>query len=268
MDNKQAASKVFKTIKDTLTSYKKADKNNQHKRAFSVDVSWNDKTITGWDEKTKQYKNLGTTYEIFVDGVPVVTGIKDYRNMSYIFEDVCDMLDAQRKVKGWGTIVYQTEKFRPVSMSLYANPVTVITKVSVPSAPCKEYNALEKYLNKYGQKKTDGYWGTLTSLNLTPFQLYYVRSGGKRGRLWGEEGERRYLANRPQTCTEILTALRKHRTSKDTMICRFGREEYIDPIDKRYSEYHETECDGEIREYLHIEIHTDKGKVKFETDIY
>ena len=92
--------------------------------------------------------------------------------------------------------------------------------------------------------------------------------GGKRGVLWDEYGDREYLDNRPKYCESILKELREHRSSKDLMICKEGDENYIDPIDKEYSEKHEIECEGEKRHYLLITIKTPKGKVKYENKIY
>lgn len=265
-----AANKVFKAIKEVLTSIKASNKEKKYKQAVSVDVSWDDRTASVWDPKTGKYKLGDTTYEIWVNGKKVLDKIESKNEMGSIFNLIRDKLDALKATKGWGTLTYSSEKIQ--SMSSGCNwvvpSVSVLVKVEVPDAPCKEYKSLENYLNKYGQRKRDGYWGGLTKLELTPFKLYSVYAGGKRGVLWGEEGDRHYLANKPKKCAEILADLRKHRTSKDTMICRFGREEYIDPMDKRHSEYYEVECDGEIREYLAITIKSDKGKVKYETTIY
>lgn len=263
------AGKIFKSIKSAIGDIKKQNKTRTHKKDLRVRVKWTDDTQSVYDPATKRYKWGDTTYKISVAGDVVAKGIPDHRTLNRIFGEVRDMLDEQRKVKGWSTIICQTESFRSFSDSLYAPTVTVITGVSVPDAPCKEYKSLENYLNKYGQKKSDSCWnGGLTSLGLVPFALYSVRAGGKRGRLYGEEGTRRYLANKPNECKDILETLRKHRTSRDTMVCRFGHEEYIDPMDRQHSEYYEVECDGEIREYLHIEIKTPRGDVKFQTDIY
>lgn len=264
-----AANKVFKAIKEILTSIKSSNKEKKYKQAVSVDVSWYDKTTSTYNKKTKCWEKGDTTYEIWVNGKQIVKDIESKNELAYIFDLIRDKLDKLKATKGWGTLVHTSETIRPMSSggNWVIPRLSVLTKVEVPDAPCKEYKSLENYLNKYGQRKRDGYWG-FTSLDLTPFKLYSVYAGGKRGVLWGEEGDRHYLANKPKKCAEILANLRKHRTSKDTMVCRFGREEYIDPIDQRYSAYHEVECDGEIREYLAITIKSDKGKVKYETTIY
>ena len=264
-----AANKVFKAIKDILASIKADNKAKKCKSVVAVDVSWDDRTTSTYDKKAKCWKNGDTFYEIWVNGRPIVKDIESKNELAYIFDLIRDKLDKLKATKGWGTLVHTSETIRPMSSggNWVIPRLSVLTKVEVPDAPCKEYKSLENYLNKYGLRKRYGQWG-LTSLELTPFKLYSVYAGGKRGVLWGEEGDRHYLANKPKKCTEILANLRKHRTSKDTMICEFGREEYIDPIDKRFSIYHEVECDGEIREYLTITIKSDNGKVKYETKIY
>ena len=266
MDYKKAAEKVFKTIKEEIAAQKKANKDRTVKKQLCVYLEWNSKTTTYYDQSAKCYKNGPTVYEIAVERNTVVRDIPSYRIMSYIFEEVCDMLDKQKKVKGWATVNYQTEGFKPVSLGLYADPVTVITKVNMPEPSCKEYNALRNYLNRYGVI-TDG-WGSVGKLALNTFELFSVRSGGKRGVLWGEEGVRRYLDNKPEKCSTVLEQLRKVKGTKDIIVCRRGHEDYIDEMERRYSQYHETECDGEIREYLDIVVKTPTGKVKYEERVY
>ena len=279
MDIRKSASKVFKAIMNKFAEIKRQNKEiNEHNKTkgyytfthpMSVDVSWDEKVPSKWNPKTQQYEFGTKTYEIWVEGKKVLDGIEGKNDLAYIFNEVRSMLDEQKDKKGWGTLSHTSETIRPSSSgSNWIIPrLAVLTRVELPDAPCKEYKSLENYLNKYGLQRKYGCW-SLSELELTPFKLYSVHAGGKRGHLYGEEGERRYLSNKPKKCTEILAELRKHRTAKDTMVCEFGREEYIDPMDKRHSEYYEVECDGEIREYLHIEIKSDKGKVKYQTDIY
>ena len=109
-------------------------------------------------------------------------------------------------------------------------------------------------------------WGR--KMELGNFELFSAAMGGKRGRLWDEYGERLFLDNKPKKCAKILEELRKMRGSKDTMLCKRGEENYIDPIDQRYSEYHEVECEGEKQKYLQITIKTPQGKVKYQQRIY
>ena len=92
--------------------------------------------------------------------------------------------------------------------------------------------------------------------------------GGKRGVLWDEYGERIFLDNKPKKCARLREELRKARGAKDTMICEWGEENYMDEEERRDSAYHEVECEGEKRKYLHIIIKTPAGKVKYDAKIY
>ncbi len=253
----KGATKVFNAIKSALKERK------------SVKVDYYDEVKSVYDKAAKCWKNGDKTYKIWVAGKEVLAGIDSMTSMGYIFNEVRKMLDGQKKVKGWSTLNPVTECIRHSSSgsNWVVSQVIVLTKVDRPDAPCKEYKSLENYLNKYGLQKKSGYWGKFP-LDLTPFRLFSVYAGGKRGYLYGEEGTRHYLANKPNKCKDILAELRKHRTSKDTITCEYGHEEYIDPMEQRYSSYHEVECDGEIREYLTITIKNPNEKVKYTTKIY
>ena len=52
------------------------------------------------------------------------------------------------------------------------------------------------------------------------------------------------------------------------MSCKFGSEDYIDEMERRYSEYHEVECEGERREFVEVIVKTPAGKVKYQQKIY
>ena len=271
MDNNitKSANQVFKAIKDKLTANKKTVKDNKRSAYNSIEVSWDNKVPSVFNPKTGKYELGNTTYQIWVEGDKVLDGIESTNDLAKIFNAVRDLLDDLKAKKGWGTLTHTSETIRPASSgSNWVIPsLSVLTKVELPDAPCKEYKSLANYLNKYGLEKKYGYYG-LSSLDLTPFELYSVYAGGKRGVIYGEEGNRHYLANKPKKCAQVLAELRKHRTAKDTMVCTRGREEYIDPTEKMYSMHQEVECDGEIRSYLSVAIKTDTGKVKYETKLY
>ena len=137
-----------------------------------------------------------------------------------------------------------------------------ISKVCLADAPCSEYKPLVNFINKYGKDK----YGR--NLNLGNYEFFSAAMGGKRGYLWDEYGERIFLDNKPKKCVRVLDELRKARATKDIMTCERGEENYIDPTEQRYSEYHEVECEGEKRKYILITIKTPTGKVKYEQKIY
>ena len=177
------------------------------------------------------------------------------------------LLNQQMKVKGWTTLKVVREKAN-FGDPWYGVKVTYPSKITLCDAPCKEYKSLQAFINKYGtgtdyRGRADG-----SKVNLGNFDIFHSAMGGKRGTLWDEYGERKYLDNRPKKCTKVLEELRKNRGNKDIMVCTFGREDYIDPIDRAYSERHEVECEGEKRHYLEITIKTPTGKVKYNQKIY
>ena len=165
------------------------------------------------------------------------------------------LLNQQMKVKGWTTLKVVREK-ATFGDPWYGVKVTYPAKITLPEPPCKEYKALQNYIKKYG------------NYNLGNFDIFHSRMGGKRGRLWDEYGERMYLDNRPKKCAEVLEELRKMKGSKDLMLCKMGEEDWIDPVDRAYSERHEVECDGEKRHYLEITITTPTGRVKYNQKIF
>ena len=190
--------------------------------------------------------------------------VNTHYDVMEVFAELRNLLFEQKKVKGWSGLNYMSEKVTIASASWNGYDVNIIPKVCLADAPCSEYKSLMNYINKYGY--TDWCYGG--KVNMDNYEFFSAAMGGKRGRLWDEYGERLFLDNKPKKCARILEELRKMRGSKDKMYCKRGEENYIDPIDQRYSEMHEVECDGEKRKYLSITIKTPQGKVKYETKIY
>ena len=182
------------------------------------------------------------------------------------------LLNQQMKVKGWTTLKVVREK------ATFGDPwcgvkVTYPSKITLCAAPCKEYKSLQSFINKYGKAKnlSGGYYGhcgNYADMHLGNYDIFHSAMGGKRGRLWDEYGERIYLDNRPKKCAQVLEELRKARGSKDLMLCKMGEEDWIDPVDRAYSERHEVECDGEKRHYIEITITSPTGKVKYNQKIF
>lgn len=242
MDTKKIAEKVFKAVKAEITDRKKS-----HKLIMGAWIDhgeWWDKGVWCW--------------YIDVCGKRVVYEKGENPEYTYkqIGAELMRLLDEQKKVKGWGNLVYTTEDYQYGEFAYYRQHYTFVTDVRLPENPCKEFKSLQTYLKKYG------------NCFLPDFKLYSVHMGGKRGVLWGEEGDRHYLANKPNKCTQVLESLRKYRGTKDTITCKFGHENYMDEMERRYSEYAEIECDGEGREYVEIIIKTPQGKVKYTDKIY
>lgn len=251
------ATKIFKDIKDTLTKKKKEPKVDYWQAPGArLDIE-----VSDWYDGIKLKKYIKC---ISVEGKEYKFDGTDADAQNILFE-VRGMLDCQKKTRGWANLMYTEEVFS-VGVGWNARKYRFLNKVILPENPCKEYKSLQSFINKYGKKV---YWGsTYGGVNLGNFDIFHSAMGGKRGTLWDEYGDRMYLDNRPKKCVKVLEELRKNRGNKDIMVCEFGEENWIDPTDRRYSEMHEVECEGEKRHYLEITIKTPTGRVKYETKIY
>jgi hypothetical protein len=256
---KALATKMFNATKKNLADARKYNKDNNvnawTRKAQQVDISVYDHDVWKGNTRTTEY------YILNVGNKEI--GKCTYRSdIESVFREFGYMLDAQKKVKGWGGLNYSKDKiyFNMGGWSDYS--INIIPKVCLADAACPEYKSLMNFINKYGLSEYKG------KVNLGNYDLFSAAMGGKRGRLWDEYGERVFLDNKPKKCARLLEELRKNRGTKDAMICERGEENYIDPEEQRYSAYAEIECEGEKRKYLLITIKTPSGKVKYETKIY
>ena len=257
---KALATKMFNATKKNLADARKYNKENNvnawTRKAQQVDISI-------YDHDTWKDGKRITEYYVFNVGNKEIGKCTYRSDIESVFREFGYMLDAQKKVKGWGGLNYSKDKiyFNMGGWSDYS--INVIPKVCLADSVCKEYTSLQNYINKYGSNRQ-----YLNKMNLGNYELFSAAMGGKRGRLWDEYGERVFLDNKPKKCARLLEELRKNRGTKDAMICERGEENYIDPEEQRASSYYEIECEGEKRKYLLITIKTPTGKVKYETKIY
>ncbi len=256
---KTLATKMFNTTKKNLADARKYNKDNKTRKAQQVNISVYDHDYWKGNTRTTEY------YAFNVDGKEI--GKCTYRSdIESVFREFGHMLDAQKKVKGWGGLNYANDKITFNVGTWGGYSVKFIPKVCLADAPCSEYKSLMNFINKHGKTT---YWGsTYGAVNLDNYELFSAAMGGKRGVLWDEYGERVFIDNKPKKCARLLEELRKARGSKDIMICERGEENYIDPEDRTYSEKYEIECEGEKHKYLKITIKTPTGKVKYETKIF
>ena len=162
------------------------------------------------------------------------------------------MLNDLKKTRGYKYLIYEERE-----IGNYPCYYDIIEKVGLMDNPCKEYVKLQKYITKYGKYK------------LGEFELYSVNMFGKRGRVDCESGKRYYLDHNPKRCENILAEIRSSKGAKDKMVVEYIKDEiYIDEEEKRASSYYETECHGEKKSYLVIEIFTPSGKKKSRINIY
>ena len=263
-ETKALANKIFKAVKTFLSDARKYNKENNFpinswsRRRQQVDLSvWDN---TEWRDGRKIVKS----YYIKINNSKVGE-CRTHYDVREVFAELHNLLNAQKKVKGWSGLNFLSESVSLESCSWDGYEVGIIPKVCLADAPCSEYKSLMNYINKYALAGPNfgGY-----NKPLGNYELFSAAMGGKRGRLWDEYGERVFLDNKPKKCARLLEELRKARGTKDTMTCKRGEENYIDPEEQRYSAYAEIECEGEKRKYLEITIKTPAGKVKYETKIY
>lgn len=253
---KAIADKLFSKVKNLITEGKNRKKDAQYYYIKAEPVSVN----LGIGYKFGWFGAKDERYVIYLEGdaFEEFTGLYDLKGVIHEF---FKLADAQKKVRGWGNL--EVARDRQSFGSGWCNTEVIYpSKVILPDAPCNEFISLKKYLTKYGKDK----YGR--ELKINDFEFFSAHMGGKRGVLWGEEGSRHFLANKAKKCETILADLREKRGTKDIMTCIPGEEDYIEEADRRYSQYHETECDGERRHFLEITIKTPQGKVKYLNKIY
>ena len=261
---KTNATKVFNTIKDNLTQARKYNK----EKGFALGVNtWGRKSqvveIT-IDSNSKWLNGGGRIiedYSIIVEGKKVCK-VRTHYDIAEVFNEVRKMLDTQKKVKGWSGLNYSSERVGVDSATWSNYEVSIVPKVCLAESVCPEYKSLMNFVNKYGKDKFGN------PFKMGNYDVFCSAMGGKRGVLWDEYGERIFLDNKPKKCARLLEELRKARGTKDTMICERGEENYIDPEERRSSEYYEIECEGEKRRYILVNIKTPMGKVKYSAKIY
>lgn len=267
-ERQKLGNKVFKAVIAEINKNKKWNKEHKADKYFRPEVQVADLLVGmkhGWEGAKDDCYQIRLGYQwydapVLADNITTIFDLKD------IIKEVEKHINDQKNLKGWSTlnVAYDTCEFGGGVWN--RTQVKYPAKITLCETPCKEFTSLQNYINKYGKTT---YWGSsYGAVNLRNFELFCSAMGGKRGRLWDEYGDRRYLDNKPKKCVAILEELRSNRGSKDIMICERGTEDYIDPVDKAYSERHEIECDGEKRSYLKITIKTPTGKVKYETKLY
>ena len=243
------AKEIFNEIKKNLVENKKK---KVEKSYFSNTAAYFD-TDSTYDRAQNKY----------VDYIRI--GKKEFRGMEgtndiqQVSNIVVSLLNEQKKVKGWKNLTFATRDFSEIRGSgwnQYWKKYSILEKIYLLDNPCKDFISIQKFLLKYA------------NYNLADFKLFDVRMGGKRGRLFDEEGDRYYLANKEKKCAKILEELRKYRGTNDTITCKYGEEDWMDEMERKYSAYHEVECDGVRRHYLEITIKTPSGKVKYNQKIY
>ena len=169
--------------------------------------------------------------------------------MISVLNEIVILLNALKKSRGWGLLNWNCTSHN-VGDGYYTNYIDIPNKITLFSKPCKEFTSLANYIDKYCGKKIELQ------------DIYQVGIGGKRGRVYGEESCREYIAYMPERCSMILEHLRKNRCAKDIVITTITQRDIIDECDLRYSMIYETEFSGVRVNECKIEIKTPNGKLK------
>lgn len=168
-----------------------------------------------------------------------------------IAEEVFKGLKELKATRGWGRLMWDIEDCCYDGCSWHDNTIKFPTNIVLMAEPCKEYKSLVNYLSKYCGK------------NLNDTDIYSVGIGGKRGRVYGEEGDRHYLCHKPNKCAKYLETLRKSRGTNDKVVCtKIKEEDDIDPWELEVSIRNEVEFSGARLRYFEVNITTPSGKQK------
>lgn len=179
--------------------------------------------------------------EIRVDDTQYIVKDKEITDESF----VSILNDAIATAKVRAKVVYDT-----YGDGYWTPKQTLFRRVQVFSKPCKEFIALSKYIDKYG------------NFTLDDLAVFNVRVCGKRSS-WSDSGKYYYLCYNAELCKSILDDIRKNKGSKD--ILNVSVEETFshgDDDDYRCAMHMESEWYGERGAKLHYIIKTPKGKVK------
>lgn len=236
MTTKEIAKKIVDTIKADIVAKKKKYPNNV---IYSTNIY-----LAGTDAKsTKIEVRKKWAEKLFTD-------LSRY-DAKEIARLVIAGLNDLKKTRGWGRLMWELEDTCGSGYSWSVDYIKFPTEITLMAEPCKEYKSLVNYLSKYCGK----------TLNET--DIYSVAIGGKRGRVYGEEGARYYLCHKPATCAKYLETLRKSRGSNDKVVSTaIKQEDDIDPWDLQVSIRNEVEFSGARLKYFEVKISTPSGKEK------
>jgi hypothetical protein len=236
VDIKKITREIIDYVKNDITTQKKKHpKDNCFSVEFSLSADRNKGThaIKGRYWGSKEYARDINRYEV-----------------EKIAQELISALKSLKTTRGWKMLVWDLEDCYFYS-GWSGYHIIFPTKITLMANPCKEYVSLVNYLEKYCGKA------------ISETDIYSVSIGGKRGRVYGEEGERYYLCHKPTTCAKYLETLRKSRGSNDKVVCsKIKQEDDIDPWELQVSIRNEVEFGGVRLRYFEVSITTPSGKQK------
>lgn len=235
MDYKKIAMQIVDAMKENIVAQKKKSQMN----SYSVEMQ-----VYNSSRGNKSGVMVEVAYKDMTD-------IIDKYEFKELMREVIKQLVELRKTRGWGDLSWTTNEVNLSSSWYRTDNVEFPSLVSLVGKPCKEFTSLANYMEKYCGKK------------ITTTDIYSVGIGGKRGRVYGEEGHRYYLAHYPNKCAAILKELREYRGSKDVVnTSAFKQVDDIDEWELECSIRNEVEFSGARYNQCEVTIKTPSGKVK------
>jgi hypothetical protein len=236
---KKIANDITKEIKAKLAELKKK---RPHNSVHSLPIS-----IVSFGNTNN---NICISFYNAFQGKRLVEGLTRYQ-VKTIAVELVKCLKELKATRGWSRLMWEMEDCCYDSKSWYDNSIKFPTNIVLMANPCKEYKSLANYLAKYCGR------------TLCDTDIYEVGIGGKRGRVYGEDGERMYLCHDERKCAKLLETLRKSRGTNDKVVCTPIKEkDEIDPFDLLVSRRNETEFEGMRYKYFEVHISTPSGKQK------
>lgn len=206
--------------------------------------------IENWNCGTGRYAKWSHT-DIIVGSYPNKT-IYTFADREITNEQfVCMLKDAIAKSNVRAKVVYDE-----CGDGYWSEKVTIFRRVEVFAKPCKEFQSLYNYVEKYG------------NYTIAEDGVYYVRVYGKRS-TYDDSGRYNYLCYDAKTCKAILDAIKNKRTSKDKL--QVSIENYLchgDEEDYRCAMHMESEWYGHRGQKLCVKVTTPTGRVKLDKEYY
>ena len=242
---KQLATKIVATIKANIAeTKKKRPTDDVHSTSIAMG------TINRDDNKIEVYTGSFWKGKRLAENLTRVQAKR-------LATELVNQLKALKATRGWGRLSWKMEDCCYKNNGWYgSDTIAFPCEISLLAEPCKEFKSLANYLAKYCNK------------TITDTDIYSVGISGKRGRFYGEDGDRYYLCHNPKKCVYYLDTLRKSRGTNDKVSCTpFKEEDDADPFDMEVSRRYEQECYGTRLRFFTITITTPSGKKKAEIRI-
>lgn len=244
------AKKIFNEVKSVITENKEHDKELVRNVAY-VDVY---RTNSPYLDRSKPWDGVSICVKgDFMNSKSHKVENKAKKDWHLTLADrkaiskvLIELLETQKTKRGWKNLsweIYDNEFQDRYALGLIKN-------VILTAEPCKEWETLQKYIAKYcGRFVGDK-------------DIWSVGIGGKRGRIYGEEGDRNYISHYPKRCNKYLEELKKARGINDRVSTNFKKVDDIDPWDLQCSIRNEVEFSGSRIYYLEVKFITPNGKEK------